>query len=356
MPPALSVVISNYQGRDVLPATIEAVLRHVPGPFEILVIDDGSTDGGPELVRRRFPGVRVVTLGQNSGGRLNLVRNRGLTEARASRVLLLDHDILVRPGCVETLGAVMDAQRAVACTPRLVDREDPERIYADGGRLHVLGLSIVEGRGDTVTCRPAGDPVPTFGGGIMLLDREAALGLGGFDPALAIGWGDDGEFHLRARMQGRAVLHVPAATCAHLERPHGTRRAYAQLHNRWRVMAEAFESRTLLVFAPLLLAFEVALFASAVAGGFVPAWGRAVRDVFAERGELRERRRLLQACRVRDDAALMEGGPPALPRVVRHSRVLRALVAWLSTITDAWWRLASRRSPARDDDSRTTSR
>lgn len=343
--PAISVVISNYQGREVLPDTLEAAIRNVPAPHEILVVDDGSTDGGPDLVRSRWPGVRLVLLGANSGGRLNVVRNRGIEAATAPLVLLLDHDILVEPGCVEILRRTLVEACAVACTPRLLDRNDPRHIYADGGRLHYLGLSIVDGRGDTVACRPAGPPVPTFGGGIMLLDRAAVLELGGFDESLAIGWGDDGEFHLRARLQGHPVLHVPAATCLHLERAHGTRRAYAQIHNRWRVMTEAWEARTLIALLPLLLGFECLLLVSAVAGGFAPAWGRAVRDVWAARHELRARRRVVQRSRVVADGDVMVGGTPALPRVARHSRVLRAAVSLASSISDAFWRLAGGSAP-----------
>jgi GT2 family glycosyltransferase len=338
--PALSVVIPSYQGREVLPDTLDAVVRHVPEPYEIIVVDDGSTDGGAEWLRSRWPDLRLILLGENSGGRVNGVRNRGIEAARAPLVLLLDDDVLVQPGCVETLRHTLLETGAVACTPRLLDRQNPQRIYADGGRLHYLGLSIVEGRGETVGSRPAGPPMPTFGGGIMLLDRIAVLELGGFDPALAFGWADDAELHLRARLHGRPVLHVSAATCWHLERSHGTRRAYAQLHNRWRVMAVVWQARTLVTLLPLLLVFESLLFVSALVGGFVPAWCRAVRDVFAARHELRARRRALQATRVVSDAAVMEGGAPALPLALRHSRGLRATVAIATAIADAFWRLA----------------
>ena len=65
MPASLAVCVINFQGRDVLQDTLAAVCAQQPRPDEIVLIDNASTDGGLELVRNRFPEVRIIRLPQN---------------------------------------------------------------------------------------------------------------------------------------------------------------------------------------------------------------------------------------------------------------------------------------------------
>ena len=65
MPASLAICVINFQGRDVLPATLAAVCAQVPPPGEIVLIDNASTDGSLDLVRDQFPEVRIVRLPEN---------------------------------------------------------------------------------------------------------------------------------------------------------------------------------------------------------------------------------------------------------------------------------------------------
>ena len=112
MKPLISVVITSYNMESFTPLTVESVLAQDYPSFEVIVVDDGSTDGSVEALRRF--GSRIELITQKNGGACS-ARNRGLAECRGEFVAFLDCDDLWEPNklsrCVETLlerpGSVM---------------------------------------------------------------------------------------------------------------------------------------------------------------------------------------------------------------------------------------------------------
>ena len=99
-----TILIVNWDGRhllaECLPSVIEAV-QYAGGCHEILVVDNGSTDGSVEFIRNAFPSVRVLPLDRNygfSGG-----NNRGIAQAKTDIVVLLNNDMIVDRGFLQPL-------------------------------------------------------------------------------------------------------------------------------------------------------------------------------------------------------------------------------------------------------------
>ena len=95
MGPSLAVCVINHQGRDVLASTLAAVRAQRPPPAEIVLVDNASTDGGPDLVRASFPEVRVVRLPENRGP--GPARDAGYRAVAADLVGFVDNDVCRRP-------------------------------------------------------------------------------------------------------------------------------------------------------------------------------------------------------------------------------------------------------------------
>ena len=94
--PAISVVMPVYNGVDMLPEALDSLAAQSFGDFEVVVVDDCSTDSTRALVAQwPDPRVRLVTMAANGGP--VLARNRGMAEARGRFVAALDHDDLCRP-------------------------------------------------------------------------------------------------------------------------------------------------------------------------------------------------------------------------------------------------------------------
>lgn len=91
----ISVIIPVYNRREVLPRAIRSVLDQKPAPLELIVVDDGSTDGVSDWLGQEFPSVTVLRQGNQGPA---AARNRGLEKARGKWIAFLDSDDEWRPG------------------------------------------------------------------------------------------------------------------------------------------------------------------------------------------------------------------------------------------------------------------
>lgn len=101
MTPSFSVVIISYNGKDVLKKSLVALDKSIARPQEIIVVDDASSDGTEEMIRKEFPLIRYVQNDHNSGTCVS--RNHGAHEASSEYLVFLDNDILVRPDAIGAL-------------------------------------------------------------------------------------------------------------------------------------------------------------------------------------------------------------------------------------------------------------
>jgi glycosyltransferase involved in cell wall biosynthesis len=120
----VSVVIPSFNRADLLPETLEAVLNQTSPAEQVIVVDDGSTDGTPEMVEARF-GSRVTLRRIANSGDL-AARNCGLAAASGDLVAFCDSDDLWRPDLLAGMRALWQAE------PRLLAGFANFRIVRDG--------------------------------------------------------------------------------------------------------------------------------------------------------------------------------------------------------------------------------
>jgi GT2 family glycosyltransferase len=306
---------------------------------EIIVVDDGSSDGSVEWLRSSAPDVRVIAFPRNTGN-VAKVRNAGLEAARGTHVFLTDNDVELLPGCLHRLLAVLQADEQVFCvTPRLMYHDRPDVLFQDGDGMHCLALGTGNQRGVAVEHAGVPPPFQTCGGGLMLFDRAKLRQVGGFDDGYQHAWADDAELQLRGILYGFKCLHVPAAAATHHAKNHGMERAHGQIYNRLRVLLTFYRKRTLVLMLPSLLLFEAALIAAAVVHGFGGVYRSAVRQAWRDRRSTLAARRELQRRRKASDSTVFWSGRFEIPGVVAPGPVVRRLVTLLQAWVEANWRL-----------------
>jgi GT2 family glycosyltransferase len=119
----LSIVIVNWNTRRLLGeclGSLEAVLAHTPVRVEIIVVDNGSTDGSPAMVAERFLGVRLICNEENRA--YAGANNQGIALAGGRNILLLNSDTVVRPGALEEMMRSLEADpRLGGVSPKLLN-------------------------------------------------------------------------------------------------------------------------------------------------------------------------------------------------------------------------------------------
>jgi len=215
---AASLVIPNWNGKDLLarfvPSWIEAVRDH-PGS-EIIVVDNGSTDGSADWLRDNYPEVTVLALPKNLG--FGGGSNAGFRAAKNDIVVLLNSDMRVEAGFLQPLldGFTDETVFAVSCQIFLSDPAKRREETGLTGGWWSDGQLRVTHREDEKVDRL----FPCFygGGGSCAFDRRKFLDLGGFDELLAPFYLEDTDLGFLAWKRGWKVLYQPASVVYHEHR------------------------------------------------------------------------------------------------------------------------------------------
>lgn len=222
--PGLSVVLVTYNSAHVVAGALEGLAELADA--EVVVVDNGSTDGTVELLRERWPDAVVVESGGNVGFAKGV--NLGVRSARGSFVMLLNPDATITDSHVRTLLAAARRDPDSVFAP-FIEQPAPQRIVSAGWMpttwrmfTHYSGLSRLGDRARwlqghyllpvQVTCPVRVDWAT---GACLLLSRELWDRLGGLSERWFM-YAEDVEFCWRVRSSGHDVWLLPEARATHL--------------------------------------------------------------------------------------------------------------------------------------------
>ncbi|HZS25108.1 MAG TPA: glycosyltransferase family 2 protein [Gaiellaceae bacterium] len=319
-----TVIVVAYDSGDAL----ERCLASLAGE-DVLVVNNG----GPLTLA----GVRVVESGRNVG--FGAACNLGARETDADVLVFLNPDTVARPGAVAALSRALEDPSVGVVQARLRLLEEPDLLNSSGNVLHVSGLAWPGGYREPAASLDAQREIPYASGAALAIRADVLRELGGFTEELFL-YQEDLELCWRARLHGLRVVVTPEADVLHdyvLERP-DRRKEYYLERNRLVFLLTAFEARTLLLLAPVLVAVEVGIVVLARRQGWLrekaAGWAWLVRH----RTWLAERRRATQRLRRVGDREVARFLTPVLdPRMLE----LPSGVAVLNAAVAAWWRVVS---------------
>jgi len=262
--PKLSIVIVSFNTREDLERCIASLMAHPPSiPYEVIVVDNASSDGSVEAVRRRWPALRVIVQAQNAG--FAVANNVGIRASSGSMVLLLNSDCLVPAGAIDGLAERLRAQpEAAVAGPRLVDAIG--RTELSFGRMispwaelrqKAIGKAYDRDLAQAVRWLKAETSAERFvdwvSGAALLVYRADAEAAGLLDERYFL-YTEDVDFCAAVRARGRKILFTPAVTITHLR---GRSRATAPgaMHAAYRRSHLAFYEKHHPYWAPLLRAY-----------------------------------------------------------------------------------------------------
>ena len=209
----VALVIPNHNGAHWLPGVLESVAGQTVAPAEVLVVDDGSTDGSAQLAAG-FDGVRVLPLASNGG--FARAANAGVAAVAAEAVALVNTDVVLAPDWLELAVAALERDpRAAAVATKLVDLDDPAILYSAGDVLRRDGVCEQRGRFERDSgLYDAPGEVFSACAGAALYRRAALHAAGGFDERLGT-YLEDVELGLRLRLAGWRCRWEPRAVARH---------------------------------------------------------------------------------------------------------------------------------------------
>ena len=210
--------------RDCLDSLFSDTARHT---FEVIITDNGSSDGSLEMLAEEYPQIRVISNSSNLG--YTRPMNQALQAGSGRYLMQLNPDTLLHPGLIDTLVDYMDANPQVGiCTPKVLNRDGTlqKQCRRSAARpwdaiSYILGLSLLFPKsrffGRYLMEYLPDDQiaeVEAVSGSCMLIRRVLIEQIGYLDEQF-FAYQEDAEFCFRARKAGWKIFFVPQAQITH---------------------------------------------------------------------------------------------------------------------------------------------
>lgn len=224
MQPDLSVVIVSWNTRDLLAGCLESVQQSDPAT-EVIVVDNASEDGSPQMVREHFPNVQLIQPGENTG--FSKGNNLGMQAAHSQYILLLNSDTVVLDEALPTLTSYLDSHPEVGLV-------GPQLLNADGTvqpsrrRFPILLTAVFESTWMQsiaprrilsryyVEDQPDDEiqAIDWLTGAVLLVRREVVDTVGGLDEGFFM-YSEELDWQRRIHDAGWEIVYNPAAQVVH---------------------------------------------------------------------------------------------------------------------------------------------
>ena len=315
-----SIVTVNWNGRRHLTRLLPSLVDQ--GAREIIVVDNGSSDGSQKFLRRKYPQVRILQNSTNRG--FAQPHNLAAREAKGRFLALINNDMRAAPGWLEEALRRIGPESPCAAS-RILDWEG-KRIDFNGSSLQYLGYALQKDAGrllEEVTDR---DRVLFPCGGSMVIKRNVFRELGGFDEDYFAIY-EDVDLGWRLWIAGFQVVQAPASISYH--RGHATLREHARekirylMHRNalWTILKNYEEEifRKILPLCLILAVKRATLFSGVDRDSFY-LWAEAKEQI--ESGDLVARDQFLDAL---NHLVAVEDVLDSLPRILKKRRRVQSL-------------------------------
>ena len=213
----ISVIVVNWDRRELLRAALESLAGQVDAEFEVILVDNGSTDGSVEMAMHnfstRFP-LRVIRNAENRG--FCAANNQGIAIARGSLIALLNNDAEADPAWLRELRQACEQRSEIGMVAsKILVYADPQRIDKVGHLIYPDGQNRGRGTGELDRGQYDQSTDCLWPDGCAAMYRKSMLDeIGGFDEDF-FAYADDAELGLRGRIAGWDCVYAPAARVRH---------------------------------------------------------------------------------------------------------------------------------------------
>jgi len=210
----VTVVVPNWNGEGLLRDCLQSVCNQSYRPLQCILVDDGSTDGSPDLVAAEFPGVRLARLPGNTG--FAHAANTGMRLAEGDVIALLNNDAVAEPTWVEELVASLARHpRAGSAASKMLLWDPPDTLNSAGDLVRRSGLpdsrGVWEANHGQYDCEEE-----VFGacGGAVAYRRRMLDEIGLYDERFYM-YCEDVDLAFRAQYAGYRCVYAPRAVVRH---------------------------------------------------------------------------------------------------------------------------------------------
>lgn len=263
--PFVSIIIVSLNGKYDLNDCLSSLksLDYPKDRFEIILIDDGSSDETYEFIKENFGDIKTIRNQRNLGAAVS--RNTGIKNAKGRLLAFLDDDVKVDKYWLSELVKIMEEDEQIGiCASKLLFKEEPEILNSTGGVMNIYGDAWDRGVFEKDNGQYDSQKRVFFAcSAAMLVRKEILERTGYFDPALHLYY-EDVDLGWRVNLLGYKVIYVPQSKAFHRLglrlKDNSLKIKYILERNRIRIAAKNYEAKTMLKHASGLLRFKLSRF------------------------------------------------------------------------------------------------
>lgn len=255
----VSVIILNWNGLHYLQDCLASIQAQTYTDFEVILVDNGSTDGSVEWVAQNYPRVRLIRNEANIG--FAAANNQAIRASLAPYIVTLNNDVRADPDWLAILvTAAKENPNVGMCMSKMLFADRPNVLNSTGINLDPVGIAW-DRRGGEPDDAPEVGPIEVFGpcAGAALYLRAMLDQIGLFDEDF-FAYLEDVDLAWRARLRGWRCLYIPTAHVYHIHSATGVegspfKRRLLGRNKVW-LIAKNYTMPRLLFYLPLILLYD----------------------------------------------------------------------------------------------------
>jgi GT2 family glycosyltransferase len=303
----VSVIIINYNGKDVLEKCVESVYSSTYSLIEIIIVDNSSNDCVAEDVSKKF---KVILLKNKKNIGYSAANNLGLLAARGEYILILNNDTVLNSRAIEELVAESIRSPSQILQPKILLMDQPKIINSTGLQTHLSGFGLLRGCGEEESGQyDTSTFISAPHGACFFAERKTIKEVGLFDERF-FAFCEDTDFGWRAMLLGKKIKFVPSALVFHkwghsFDKNHLSNKIQLAERNRLIMVLTNYEYSTLVLLIPTLLLAETSTLFYCTIRGVLPSKFKGYAELLQMRNYLLQRRGWIQSHRKISDDSLL---------------------------------------------------
>lgn len=218
----ISIIIPSWNGKDFLTHCLPSIKGQTQKDFEIIIVDNGSTDGSVEYIKQNFPDFKVIKLKHNLGFAPAI--NEGIKQAKGKYIALINNDTEIDKKCLEYLSKVLNSRPEISfVAAKMLNFFQRDIIDSAGDYIEVTGHgnNIGQGEKDGPLYSKSGPTFLVTGGGSLI--RRSVIDKVGLLDETYFAYYEDVDWCLRAQLQGFKGWYEPKAVIYHIHKATSSR-------------------------------------------------------------------------------------------------------------------------------------
>ena len=336
--PKATVIIVNTNELHHLEQCLPAVLKQRYGEYQVLLVDNGSTDGSVEYVERMFPQVEIVKNGANLG--YAGANNVGFRHGDGEYLVVLNPDTKVKEDWLRELILALESDPSAGlATSKILLMDDPQRVNACGNDVTYTGVTVCRGAGQPADAYDRPEVVSAVSGAAFAIKRAVLERIGGFDEGFFIYY-EETDLSLRSALAGYHCVYVPTSVMYHKYAfRFSAEKCFLAERNRLFSWLKVFRWGTFVVLLPTLVLGEVLTWGYVVLRGpaYVRSKARSYLWIIKNWRQVMEARRRTQALRGAQDRQIVRTLSLRLPLTeIATWRIATVLEAMIQPLHWLW--------------------